>query len=167
MIRRARILLPLIALLPFAAEAADIPHRKPGLWSITMHMGDGKIPPRDSKLCVDETTDAAYQRYAEGGGQTCSKRDVTRNGNQTLIDSVCTINAHTATGHLVITWAGDTAYHLDSTSKWSPPLYGKTESHITQDAKWMGACPATMKPGDITLPGGMTINVTTMDQGTH
>ena len=163
MISRAWILLPLLAVLPLGAQAAEIPHRKPGLWTLTMKFGDGKLPPRETKLCVDAATDAAFLRYNEGATQ-CSKHDVTVSGNQTIIDSVCTINDHTSTGHAVMTWAGDTAYHLDSTTRWSPPLYGKTESHTAQDGKWTGACPASMKPGDMTMPGGMTVNVLTMGQ---
>jgi hypothetical protein len=37
--------------------------------------------------------------------------------------------------------------------------------HIEIVADWKGACPADMKPGDMTLPGGMKINMLTMASG--
>jgi hypothetical protein len=35
------------------------------------------------------------------------------------------------------------------TTHYDPPLAGKGELRSTQDAKWLGACPADMKPGDV------------------
>jgi|SRR5580698_3562940 hypothetical protein len=66
------------------------------------------------------------------------------------IDSVCKLGATTATSHSVINFSGDTAYHEEITQHYDPPLMGKTsESTTTSDARWMGACPADMRPGDI------------------
>lgn len=160
--RRTALLALLITAAPLTAQAAEMPHRKAGLWTLKTELSGHKMPAgSETKLCVDAATDAAYQRYSDGAVQ-CSKRDITQSGNQTIIDSVCTVGTRTSTSHGVITWTGDTAYHMDSTTHWSPPLYGKIESHTTQDAKWLGSCPATMKPGDLTMPGGVTINVTKM-----
>lgn len=38
-------------------------------------------------------------------------------------------------------------------------LFGKTESNSTQTGKWVGACPADMKPGDVLSPNGVKINL--------
>jgi hypothetical protein len=48
---------------------------------------------------------------------------------------------------------------MDMTTVFDPPFHGQKGMHMTQDAKWMGACPAGMKPGDMQMPGGFTINV--------
>jgi hypothetical protein len=148
------LLLPIIA----TAQAADMPHHKPGLWELTTQAGS--MPhAMQSKLCLDAASEAAFNRYNEGS-MTCSKHDITQNGNQTLIDSVCTIAGSTVTSHGVLTWTGDTAYHMDSQSHWVPPLMGGSpDKHSTQDAKWIGACPAGVSPGDMLMGNGMKINI--------
>ena len=35
-------------------------------------------------------------------------------------------------------------------------------SEVQQQATWVGACPADMKPGDMLLPGGRKVNLLTM-----
>ena len=63
------------------------------------------------------------------------------------------------TSHGVMTWTGDTAYHMESKSHWDPPMMGKADNTTTQDGQWTGACPAGMKPGDMVMPGGMKMNI--------
>ena len=38
------------------------------------------------------------------------------------------------------------------------------ERTITIDAKWVGACKADQKPGDIMMPGGMKMNIKDMEK---
>ena len=35
---------------------------------------------------------------------------------------------------------------------------------MTLEAKWLGACKADQKPGDIVMPGGMKMNVKDMEK---
>ena len=35
---------------------------------------------------------------------------------------------------------------------------------MTIEAKWLGACKAGQKPGDIMMPGGMKMNITDMEK---
>lgn len=47
--------------------------------------------------------------------------------------------------------------------KYSPPMAGVSQSKVTMQAKWTGACPAGWKPGDMEMPGGMgRVNVNEM-----
>ena len=148
-----------------AVQAADFPQRKAGLWEITMGFA-GQAQHMVTKLCVDSGTDAAlYKNSLEGGmAKMCSKRDITKSGNVTAIDSVCKIGESTVTGHSVITPASDTAYHIDHTSHMDPPMGGHADSRFTQDGKWVGSCPADMKPGDMVMPTGMKMNVLEMSK---
>ena len=38
------------------------------------------------------------------------------------------------------------------------------DSTTTIEAKWLGACKADQKPGDIIMPGGMKINLKDMEK---
>jgi hypothetical protein len=37
-----------------------------------------------------------------------------------------------------------------------------SHSVLTQEATWMGECPAGMAPGDMIMPGGRKMNVNTL-----
>ena len=49
------------------------------------------------------------------------------------------------------------------TMKVSTKSSGKIPDAVTtMEAKWMGACKADQKPGDIVMPGGMKMNIKDM-----
>jgi hypothetical protein len=150
-------------LLPMIAKAADIPHRKPGLWLLETQ-NSNSTRKMEQKLCLDAASDAALQKLGGqmAGGASCSKHDLTRNGNQLVYDGVCTMMGSTITSHGVTTFTGDTAYHTESKAHWDPPMMGHADTTTVQDGKWSGACPADMKPGDMIMPGGMKMNINDM-----
>lgn len=133
------------------AAAADYPKRKPGLWEITRSEANARLPPQVQRICLDAATDALLYQFGEGAGRKmCSKVDMHNAGGNFMIDSVCTFGRTQASTHETMSFSGDSAYHTDISVHYEPPLFGKTsDSHSTQDAKWLGACPADMKPGDI------------------
>jgi len=46
----------------------------------------------------------------------------------------------------------------------SGPAVIKGDHETTIEAKWLGACKANQKPGDIVMPGGLKINLHDMDK---
>ena len=141
------------------SAAAELPTRKPGLWEITMTMGNPKIPPRVEKVCLDAATNQLLYKVGAGASQKmCSKVDIQNSGGKVVVDSQCNLGNTKSSTHSVTTMMGDTAYHTDVSVHYDPPLFGKSDSTLTHDAKWIGACPADMRPGDLTMDtgGGMT-----------
>jgi len=164
----ARILMGALVILVCAGAAttADLPRRKPGLWEVTMNSSDPKIPPRVQQICLDAETDALLYRAGEGLlHKMCSKFDIHRNGGAVIIDSACMIGKTNATTHNVVTYSGDSAYHENIHIQYDPPMFGKSESSSTHEGRWVGACPGSMKPGDIVMnatpgmPAGMHMNL--------
>jgi hypothetical protein len=142
-----------------AARADDMPSRKPGLWEVTMTRA-GVPSSIQSKYCIDAATDAAlYKMGLSASDSMCTRRDIRRNGNVVTVDSVCKMGETQMTSHSVLTYTGDAAYRNETQTRYNPPLMGRTESAMTQDAKWVGPCPSDMKPGDVLMPGGMKINI--------
>jgi hypothetical protein len=139
------------------AVAAELPNRKAGLWEITTDAGSKAMK---IQQCIDAATDHAMQ--ARGGAAPqgdCSKRDVQKSGNTTTIDSVCTFGGKTRTSHIVITGSFDSEYTMTVT--------GQTEGQaarptVTLSAKWLGPCAADQRPGDMIMPNGMKMNITSM-----
>jgi hypothetical protein len=153
--------LALLALLGATCAHADsYPHRKPGLWEITLSSPDSKMPPATSRMCIDAATEASLMST---GGSACTKMcstcDVKFTGSSGTVDTVCTFSGKTQTTHSQITFTGDSAYRSEVLAKFDPPIAGKTERRSVHEAKWVGACPADMKPGDMVLPTGMKMHV--------
>jgi len=141
-----------------ARAAAPMPYSKPGLWVIQQHMGTGRT--YSSKMCTDAASQAAMLKAGAGlSAQMCDKQDTSASGAQVTIDAVCHVGPSTLTSRTVVTYSGDSAFHVVSDGVFSPALMGKTKSHTTMDAQWNGACPAGMAPGDLIGPTGVKMHV--------
>jgi hypothetical protein len=147
------------------AWADDLPTRKPGLWEVTMHMAVGNAPARTMKFCTDATTDAALYKFGMNAAQgMCSRYDLRRNGNTATVDTDCKMGDMKMTSHSVMTFTGDAAYKTETQSHFDPPMMGRSDSTMTQEAKWTGPCPADMQPGDIVTPNGVKMNMKSLGQ---
>ena len=157
----------ILAGLGSAAKADDFPPRKPGLWEVSMSSGATQRPPMLTRLCVDATSDAAmYKASMDNPGVTCSRREVVRSGLTVTIDSICTMGQRTISSHMTTVFTSDTAYHTEMMSHFEPPIAaGRPDSGTTQDAKWIGPCPADMKPGDLVMANGVKINIIEAQKG--
>ena len=160
--------LSLTCLLSSTVVLADdsLPHRRPGLWEVTMQMPDMPSMPGgggglNSSECIDEKTDEAMQKKAmsggERGGETCRQTSLKRSGN--TVDIVADCTGAEGKSHVVSHYTGDMqgSYAGESVITFDPPRHGRKEMRMGMQAKYAGACPADMKPGDIRT-GGMTMS---------
>ncbi len=147
----------LLAMSVTPAFTAELPNRKAGLWEITTDAGNKAMK---IQQCIDAATDHAMQARSGAAPQRdCSKRDVQKSGNTTTINSVCTFAGKTRTSHIVITGSFDSEYTMMVTGQTEGQPAGRT---ITLTAKWVGPCAADQRPGDMIMPNGMKMNITTM-----
>ena len=105
-----------------------------------------------------------YQLGMNATQGMCSRKDIQRNGNVVTLDSECRMGEMKMTTHAVMTFTSDTAYKTNIQSHSDPPMMGRSDSTMTQDAKWAGPCPAGMQPGDMVAPNGKTMNLKSMGQ---
>jgi hypothetical protein len=137
-----------------AALAANaLPGKKPGLWISTKlihihmpgHPADTDNTPRVSAMCTDASTDAIEAKLLTGGLGKCGL-SVEGSGNTYTISGTCP-DPMGGAGQLVthgrIVSKSDTEIHMESQST-SPQM----SSSVVADAKWVGACPAGVMPGD-------------------
>ena len=142
------------------------PQRKPGLWQVDMTMAGGQMPPQQMKMCIDADTDAQMFKMGAVASQgMCSKPEIHRSGDTMTSNSTCKMDQTQITTQAVTKFTGDSAYHTDINSKFSPPMRGRSDSNMMQDAKWVGACPADMVPGDVQMANGMKMNIKQMMGG--
>jgi len=148
--------------------AVDLPLRKAGLWELKMTFVGRGMPPQTMKHCTDAATDKLMNANFGGSNeQNCSKQDMTHEGGNIVVDSVCTFGGVTVNSHAVISGSFDSAYKVDVASTRSggaPGTPAAGASHMIIDAKWTGACAAGQKPGDVIMANGMSMNVLDMQK---
>jgi hypothetical protein len=153
--------------LVFAAPAfaLDMPTRKAGLWEVKMIFEGRNLPATTMRQCIDAASDKKMNANFGGSAlEECSKQDTRNVGGVITVDSVCTFGPTSTTSHAVVTGSFDSAYTIKvaSTRSGGPPLPGTTpgtETHMTIEAKWLGACEAGQQPGDVMMSNGMKMNV--------
>jgi hypothetical protein len=157
------------------AAALDLPERKPGLWELKLTV-DGHNTAHSMQQCVDAATDRMMNAGFSGlARDNCSKQDMQTSGDTITIDSVCKIGGQTNTTRAVITGSFDKAYTMKiaSLTEGAPakaeagagarrPSIPQGQSNLAIEATWLGPCKAGQKPGDMILPGGITMNVKTL-----
>ena len=156
----------ILAAAVFAAHAAaqDMPKMKPGLWETTTSTAapkGGQAQSSKSSMCINEAVQKEMMDFSKGMGAQCSKNTTRRDGNKYIGEAECTFGGSAMKSQSVATFSGDTSYRVESRSTFSPPMSGMSESNTTQEAKYAGACPANMKPGDMNM-GGRMMNISDM-----
>lgn len=147
------------------ALAFDIPSRKAGLWELKMDFVGRNLPGQTMQQCVDAATDKLMnQAYGGATKEACARQDVSNAGGVMTIDSVCKFGPATVTTHSVVSGSFHSAYSVDveSSREGGPPMPGGGKSHMKIAAKWLGACAAGQKPGDIIMANGMKMNILEM-----
>jgi hypothetical protein len=152
----------LLAVLPaLGAGAVDLPVRKPGLWEMKVVKSGSPLPEMTMQHCTDETTDKQMSTaFSPMSKEACSKNDIQQTATGYVTDSVCSVAGVSMTSHSDITGDFNSAYTVKSSSHSERgPTGAPRDATTTIEAKWLGACKADQKPGDIVMPGGFKMNV--------
>jgi hypothetical protein len=159
--------LGLLALLPAnTASAVELPVRKAGLWEMKVLHTGSSVPDMTMQHCTDETTDKEMSTsFSPMAKEMCSRQDVQKTATGYVSDSVCGIAGMSITSHSEIIGDFNSAYTVKSTSHSERgPTGVPRDSTTTIEAKWLGACKADQKAGDIMMPGGMKMNIKDMQK---
>ena len=156
------------AALTFALAAPaltqDLPKRKSGLWEVTMENSNSRAKSGKERVitqCVDQSKDDVFRQMGQQMEREikCTRTNMHRSGTQLSFESACDFGTMKTTSKTVITGDFNTAYKMEIHSRYNPPMMGLAEGTTIMDAKWLGACKAGQRPGDVTIAGGMTMNV--------
>jgi hypothetical protein len=143
----------MVAVFGSALALDALPGKKPGLWvsSKVIHFNiAGKPPdaddtPRVDAMCTDASTDAIEAKLLTNGTGACGLH-IAGSGNTYTVSGACP-DPMGGNGQMVtqgkIVWKSETEIHMESQST-SPHMSG----NVVADAKWVGACPAGVMPGD-------------------
>lgn len=141
------------------AAAQGLPMRRDGLWEMTMKMSAPMAMTTSMRQCTDAAEERAGAAFRNGGpqqaGVSCKAgTPMPAPGGGWSYSSVCTMRGMTMTTRGVARGDFRTAYHMESTTRMEPaPMPQMAETRMVMDSKWIGPCPADMKPGDTIVNG--------------
>jgi hypothetical protein len=159
--------LGLLALVPASgARADDLPIRKAGLWEMKVMRTGSPMPDMTMQQCTDESTDKEMSTaFAPMSKDICSKKDIQKTATGYVSDSVCGMAGVSIASHSEITGDFNSAYTVKTVSHTAGgPAAVKGDHETMIEAKWLGACKADQKPGDIVMPGGLKVNLHDLDK---
>ena len=163
-----RIVLSMVALCASVATAGavELPTRKAGLWELKMLRAGSSAPEVTMQHCTDEATDKQMTaNLSPMAKENCAKNDTAQTPTGYVTDSVCTFGGSTLTSHTEITGDFNSGYAMKVTSGTDKPAANMpAENTVTLQAKWLGACAADQRPGDIVMPGGFRMNIKDMEK---
>jgi len=155
--RPSRLLLPaLLGLVICSIALGDsLPHRRAGLWESTMNVAAQNGREVKTQQCVDDKTDEAMQRQVIEGNSAfkCERTEFKLITGGYESSSVCKTGMGTITSHMRMVGDMQSAYRVESNSHREPAMYGPADTHTVINARWLGACPADLKPGDMRING--------------
>jgi len=150
----------MFAALPALAGPVEMPNRKPGLWELKLD----KTGAQTMQHCTDATTEKEMaSTFGPMAKEMCSKQDMTKTATGLIVDSTCKIGNVTSVSHTEFSGDFNSAYTVTTSSKTvGGPAGMPAETTHKMEAKWLGACKADQKPGDIIMPGGIKMNIKDM-----
>ena len=140
--------------------------RKAGLWEMKMLRPGAPAPEMTMQHCTDETTDKAMSSsFSPASKDMCSKQDIQKTATGYVTNSVCTVAGVTMT----IAFRDRRRFQLRLHRQGHLAQPGRfrrraARFHHGIEAKWLGACKADQKPGDIMMPGGVKMNIKDMER---
>jgi len=154
---------PASATAPAATMARETtpPSRKAGLWEQTVQ--SDKMT-QTTSMCLDDAFSKKMTVWGQDSGkQACEKSVVApRLGGGWTFSSVCDMGPSgkiSSEGVAIGDFASHIVVDITSSTTGSSMPQANGEHKMRMEATWKGPCPAGMRAGDVTLPGGMTINM--------
>jgi hypothetical protein len=143
------------------ADEPQLPPLKEGLWeSHTQQVMQSNKFQTVMKLCRSHAFDKSMKASAKSTGESLRKMnqctDVTSqiSPNSFLSELNCAKDGSVT--KTTVTYQGDSSYHMEMHRKDS-----KSESVTTIDDRYVGSCPADMKPGDAIMADGKKMSLGT------
>lgn len=147
-----------------AQAGPTFPERRAGLWEMRSTPKAGAKDSIVVQQCADPATDKALQEYGlsqpKMNRKFCKEEMRNEAGKMLVHTEVCKQSETTMTRRIVMSGDFNAAYRVESHTVYDPaPKVAPRDDDMVADMRWLGACPAGMKAGDMMLPGGMKTNI--------
>jgi hypothetical protein len=148
-----------LALLAGIALAVDAP-TKDGLWSIhivSTITSTGTTKPKPTDVTMSRCQNKSVPLQLPGDppkGAECKEISKSSTGSTRFFEMQCTQNGRTTRVKETVTMKGENEAHTITDSTMEPPMGGMSGMKLVGAWKYLGACPAGVKPGDVVGPDG-------------
>ena len=116
--------------------------------------------PQTVTTCVEQKSDTGLTSSFGGKiPKNCKQPTLKKSTGNFIITSMCKFSDSNVTTVAILSGDMNSAYKIDRTSTYSPPNKGRKESKQSISAKWLSACKADQRPGDMIMPDGTKINI--------
>ena len=139
--------------------APGLPVLKEGLWEVVVqHQHEPAPPPVKVLQCVDKKTSTLMLLSPLPGQENCRAPRVKKSNGGVSVQTVCAVHDVKVSTQLRLTgdfssqYAGAFETRYASTEVKQPPAQ-------KFEGRWQGVCTPGMKPGDLKLPNGITVNL--------
>ena len=149
-----------------ADPRASLPVRKAGLWEVTVQahapqgMGGMRQPPQTVQQCTNVKAERVMLLSILPGQENCSQFKVAKRKGQGGYDIAGACRVHDQRVVMNVQLRGDLQSIYSGTYRVEYPgaPMGNTGS-VDFQGRWLGSCKPGQRPGDMTLPNGIKVNV--------
>lgn len=141
------------------ANAQQMPARKSGLWEVIVRSGGNPTASEQKVLqCTDRQAEPIMLLAIVPGQEHCHNVTAKKNALGSEVRTVCYVHDNRVDATVQLSGDLQTAYRgvfevtYSKSVRFAP---GRTEF----EGRWLGACGATQRAGDMVLPNGATVNV--------
>jgi len=136
MFARLALAATLTALTIVPSQAIEWMHRKAGLWSITMSVDGVQHMPGAMRMCLDATTDAKLMDHSMSfQPKDCDPAAMSGMGASHTVDLTCHVDGGLQKTHIVMSFAGDAAYHMGTVWSWLLGPFARAHFRVYGDAR--------------------------------
>jgi len=149
-----------------SAGAMTPPERKAGLWEQKISAaGMTQV----TRICFSDAVNKKMSLWGQQGGKdVCAEQTMTPTAGGWTFASRCNMGSGgtiLSTGEAKGDFGSHYTVNVKSSTTGAAAPQMNREHAMTLEATWKGPCPAGFKPGDMELPGGMKVNMLTMEAG--
>jgi hypothetical protein len=146
----AAVLVSELVLAAGCAGTAHFPQLQEGLWEVrvqSIESPGNKKTDFTYKICrdhgFDKRADAAVKK-----AKNCTTRVEDLGGDRYSAASRCTDSGMVIVSKGLSIYQNGKVAHSETAATYTPAFYGKTDETMIQDQRYVGACPAGVRPGD-------------------
>jgi hypothetical protein len=150
----------LCALAIAVARAASPPQLQQGLWEIRVQSTENPGAKKTEyafRLCRDHAYDKETDDLVKNN-KSCTTKLQSLGSDRFSAASRCTLSGIVIVSQGLSVYQNGGSVHSESAATYTPPLYGKTDETMIEDQRYLGSCPAGMKPGDRMMADGSIVH---------
>jgi len=142
------------------AENLEYPKMKAGLWESTLPKIEG-MDIKSSKMCLDDESSKMLIESSKKMTQGMCSKVMMKKISETkyISDMECKTGPISIKVKTVAEGDFNKKYTTVITTETTPDIGGQGKKIDTSTSTYLGACPAGMKPGDVDMGDGQTVNV--------